>query len=57
MKHQSCTIVARLGKQPVHDLGMNRRLSVRRDDGLDCDSRYLVAESNVISVLDQQIMC
>ena len=56
MEGQSCIVVAAGGEQRVDDLGVDGRLSVRRDGRLDCDSRYFMAESKIISVLDQQIV-
>ena len=51
---QSCIVVAARGEQRVDDLGVNRRLSLRRDGRLNRHSRHLMAESKIIPVFDQQ---
>jgi hypothetical protein len=54
MEGQSCIIVAAGREQHVHDLGVNSCFSVRGNGRFDRDSDYLMAESKIISVLDQQ---
>jgi hypothetical protein len=54
MEGQSCIVIAAGGEQRLHDLGVNTCFSVRGNCRLDRDSRYLMAESKIISILDQQ---
>ena len=54
MEAQSCIVIAAGGDQRLHDLGVNGRLAVRRNSSLNRHSRYLMAESKIISILDQQ---
>jgi hypothetical protein len=56
MEGQARIVIAAGRQQRVHDFGMNGRLSVRGDDCFDRDSSYLMAESKIISILDQQTM-
>jgi len=43
-----------VAEQRVHDLGVNGRLAVRRNGRLDHHPGYLMSESKIISILDQQ---
>jgi hypothetical protein len=56
MKGQPGVVITAGGEQRLNDRGVNGSLSIRRNSSLNRHSRYLMTESKIISVLDQQTM-